>query len=188
MREIKFRAWDKTAKIIIEHESSGTFKKRRKMKKALIILLVFLFQGCIKCDSQKSNSIAASRTIPIIYFSTTFDPIWTSDGTPDSGYVSIDSSSDGTPDESYISFDCSNNTISYNYQDVIKSLANSGEICKIYGHWWKYYGSNEDNDLQDSCSLIPYPETVPWCEVKRICKLCDRKEIFKRTGEWIEEK
>src|SRR3990167_6582526 len=67
--------------------NSCKIKEKNEMKIALIILLVFLFNGCTRCTNHKFKSIATSDTISTPQVFTTNVPLLTSDGTPDSGDI-----------------------------------------------------------------------------------------------------
>lgn len=54
-------------------------------------------------------------------------------------------------------------------QSEIHTLAMTGEICRLYGHWW-----------QDSTPQIMYPTHPPkFPPFQRTCRLCGRTEVKK---------
>jgi len=57
-------------------------------------------------------------------------------------------------------------------EEFIRRLAASGEICKVFGHWW-------ERDWLSSVQLVYYSEGQP---LRRKCKLCGRVET--KTEEW----
>ena len=63
---------------------------------------------------------------------------------------------------------------------AVKSLAESGKVCEMYGHNWK---------MDTGCGYEPLPDDV-FCistsAKERICKLCHLKQVWHE--EWVDEK